>query len=1334
MLSSCYLSHRKAFNEESDVISVGSKATTNTSSRRSGEGSSDLVGDVVWIAYKCILLIAESLETCVTQSSSLHDSKQDLLVLIDGPFSPSLAAFQHFMKRLPGAKLIVARTVAGYSNMANALIPCANDTESIQRRALLTSLCKLSLPSWGDDDDGIPLEDHHILCLEELFGIIHRHHNALKKDWYIVLCTLEYLSRLSISSPSLSEGALRKASFISSCLSRLSIFTTCLSEDSLQCFVSSLADVSTIQSEKAFVRKKRASNVSVTQSRPGEDNDPASQQKDSAGVTGRLFSLAGRAFGGASDPDLKGKRDSFDSSMPRARTSKTYDHDYRNAAYARLATTKTSIQNSAFQELPFCLVAITDVALYNLFRYKDYGPAVGTHLQKLVLSPISSEVRLYAIDSLTNIVTAQVSHSQESNSTTQSTTIRQDANTLKDFLTVEDKDTALGDSDIDVSSDIQKDATVSQADLLSPLCDAVEGADKVDIAEAGLQGIYSVLEGAGHHLANDAWLPLIRCIGALSGNREEEGREDREGGVKKDERVNGTKNAVDRSVPAWSSCSTLGFRCLKLIVDDFLDEIPREAETRSALLECCAAYGSSQHDVNTSLTSLGMLWTIADQDLTPEALDRVLSKLSLLAFDGRVEVRNCAVNTLFSCVVGLGDSLSPIQWRVCLSETLLGVLEEISSRGSQSKNVAAETKPSASGANNSDVQSNRYKVTVHHSRDSSIKQWATTQVLALRGLERVLRQFFPQLLVAAVSTKEDNADDVESWLEDSWARILATAYRCAILTGGRDSLELRVVGADLSVLCAQVSSKAGIAAANTPARVSTNMQVVNGALRSVNPSKKEQLDETSDTKLSDADAEAAAQHRSRLFRMAFDRVEELGLNLEHQSVHTGEEGSAIYVESTLLQVMTKFSSSLTALYECCKDNEMAPPTLAAQGEGATNDLESKLAHVVGAIMKTAIGDPSSKYLTQAQRACLELLQTMSLRGSFVAYEELGERAYCALNPIERVDGGGGVESAASPSVASETLQVECSKVVLELFSNESADSSTKLHVFDSILARSIEASIARYDLFIPIVLQGLGIIADTAEGREADDADDVDLEDLWKRILTILSALLVPSTADSIQSYASNADDILSITKLCSEKLPPMFSNDLCNILTLGAESAAKVARNEVDLSGNAKDANAVEMLRINGMKIFQACFDALCSNQPNGSLLLSLSEQLLREAVDGAAQTASMKEHNSDDASVDVEVALFVCESIRKLPNIEQVAIKLFPWLCKLTRSDSAALRTEAGTVLSSVDMVRVIEEAKAAEERAVIAELNCEKLRAEVKKLRDENEELRHQAMMGI
>ena len=70
---------------------------------------------------------------------------------------------------------------------------------------------------------------------------------------------------------------------------------------------------------------------------------------------------------------------------------------------------------------------------------------------------------------------------------------------------------------------------------------------------------------------------------------------------------------------------------LKLIffstyVVDFLDELPEPENmslntTRKALLDCCVSFGSSQHDVNISLTATGMLWTIADQDPAPSSVD-----------------------------------------------------------------------------------------------------------------------------------------------------------------------------------------------------------------------------------------------------------------------------------------------------------------------------------------------------------------------------------------------------------------------------------------------------------------------------------------------------------------------------------------------------------------------------------------------------------------------------------------------------------------------------------------------------------------------------------------
>ena len=68
---------------------------------------------------------------------------------------------------------------------------------------------------------------------------------------------------------------------------------------------------------------------------------------------------------------------------------------------------------------------------------------------------------------------------------------------------------------------------------------------------------------------------------------------------------------------------------------DFLDVLPEsidfdENASRSALLDCCAAFGRSRHDLNISLTATGMLWTIADQDSTLASLNVSLLRVLLL--------------------------------------------------------------------------------------------------------------------------------------------------------------------------------------------------------------------------------------------------------------------------------------------------------------------------------------------------------------------------------------------------------------------------------------------------------------------------------------------------------------------------------------------------------------------------------------------------------------------------------------------------------------------------------------------------------------------------------
>ena len=122
----------------------------------------------------------------------------------------------------------------------------------------------------------------------------------------------------------------------------------------------------------------------------------------------------------------------------------------------------------------------------------------------------------------------------------------------------------------------------------------------------------------------------------------------------------------------------------------------------------------------------------------------------------------------------------------------------------------------------------RYKVNIHHSRDSADKQWVATQSLVLRSLCRILRSFFSVLLD---TTRQDDpsirgADsDDTPWFDDAWNRVLGYAFDAATQVGGRDTLELRSAGVELSVLCNQLSCRAGIQAALSPARVGTNMEV-----------------------------------------------------------------------------------------------------------------------------------------------------------------------------------------------------------------------------------------------------------------------------------------------------------------------------------------------------------------------------------------------------------------------------------------------------------------------------------------------------------------------------
>jgi hypothetical protein len=373
-----------------------------------------------------------------------------------------------------------------------------------------------------------------------------------------------------------------------------------------------------------------------------------------------------------------------------------------------------------------------------------------------------------------------------------------------------------------------------------------------------------------------------------------------------------------------------------------------------------------------------MLWTLADQDPTPGTLDLVLSKLSYLALDNRPELRNCAVNTLVSCAVGRGHQFTDEQWERVLNETIFGIMKDISGAIHGTDNERSKADDSGSPQ--------RYKVAVHHSRDSATKQWSTTLVLTLRGLERVLRLFFSQLL-ASTSCKNNGHRD-SPWFLYTWKEILRISLESATLSGGRETLEIRLAGIELIALCAQLSCVSGMVAFANSARVGTNMEVVGGALRSVRSATvpEEQKGAIGDTTLEPE----VEKWRAHLFDLAFSSLA-ADFRDHLECCHEISDASDHYmIDSVANQVLNKLTGELAKLYECCKNDEMLPSSCELRLDIFEEDDGSYESRFIDLLLIMVEKTPreNSRFLNQVQRGIMTLLQAMASHSSLKALKAL----------------------------------------------------------------------------------------------------------------------------------------------------------------------------------------------------------------------------------------------------------------------------------------------------------------------------------------------------------
>ena len=1226
------------------------------------------VGEVLWTAFNVIL------EVC-------------RLVDEDVSFAPSLAVMQHYLKRFPGSREIVHNTLVGYHRLAH-IIDTGN---SLQRQALLSSLCKLSLPAWGKHDVSTQLQDHHMEALLCLLRIVHRYRDSIMTEWYVVLWTLEELGSLSLASPRLSDEGYSASLLVSAVYTRIAPLSATLSIESVTAMMLALVEIS-----KASVDRRGTSF-------PDSSGDHRGSGKEEPSISGKLMSFAGNAIMGGDKSGKNGKDDeTFNVRLQRIRTA--YAAEYKQDFHRRLSASR-ALRSELLADLPLSLMMMTDISLSNTFRFKTSGGPISAAFCALAAS--SKEARAYAMDMLSLLVTTQLSDKPTPVSLIGPAQVLSEKPSRSQLLEV-----------VAMTQDPEDLEEMSQVDLLRPLCDTIKSTTEVGVAEAGMSSLHSLLEGSGHNLSGKVWTVVIEAVSSLSGD---------------------SSYLIDRTGADWSSCCALAFRCLKLIVDDFLDELPPPTDDssiapRKALMECCSSFGSSRHELNTSLTAIGLLWTIADQDADTSSIERALDKLVFLSGNARTEVRNCAVNTLFSCVVGRGQSFSTEQWERCICKTVFGVYDQVLSRGG----LSGESTSS---------KDQKYKTSVHHSRNSVDKQWATTEVLVLQGLNRVLRNHFMQLLETTSNVKlevgKSSIQNRKPWLVEAWSRTLLLALNAAKQTGGRDTLDLRNSGVDLMVLCLQLSCRAGIQAAITPARVGTNMEVVNGALRSVGASKSAKQQDSLPKKFS----ESVGVYRKELFVIAFRKLSEFQRHLDELVPEVEEGSNRFHIEPIQVQVLQRLVGGLAKLFECIKDDEICPRLRSdsRQSQGSARiesphlENEDYEAKFVDLVVTVAIKSSSahSHFLSQAQRGALDLLREMAGQGSHHAIKGLASIAGPAFFWVTV----GGLPDSECDGAATDVLAREAAAAVSDEINNELVSDQTRAEVlclllsvflsecekeswkFDSTSQKGLNRK-RSYKTFLPVMEIGLA----SAEKLSESDSAHISglLDTLWEKVQAVLTQMLSPIRIASHAPYISQASNLAELVKSSVAHAPAARFDDISAILSSGALKSIDIASDQVSNIGDTSQGDGkVRSKKRCGeaLMIFRACISGLCKLQPESLMLQSISKQVFSEVLDSITD----KHDTRTLKNATVEIAVITCQAIKQTSGMEGLVVALFPQLCLLFTVDHPSLGREVASVMETVNIAQAVEDAtsrrKEAERRAAAAEKLNEQLMVTIEELTEEN-----------
>ena len=275
-------------------------------------------------------------------------------------------------------------------------------------------------------------------------------------------------------------------------------------------------------------------------------------------------------------------------------------------------------------------------------------------------------------------------------------------------------------------------------------------------------------------------------------------------------------------------------------------------------------------------------------------------------------------------------------------------------------------------------------------------------------------------------------------------------------------------------------------------------------------------------------------------------------------------------------------------------------------------------------------------------------------------------------------------------------------------------------------------------LIAPLVIEAMKAAstvespASSESGEQRGSLLDKLIDALWQRVSEFLSRLIKPGlTSEASGRTIAHALDLVDIVQASAAQVPSRHHEMLCTVLSSGASSCLKLAKENGKETKKDKDKRQQEqhLKSENELKLFTTCFVGVCSVQPTDQRILSLADEILADT----SESLKARDDQECEQGVGIRSTLSVFRALQEMVGIEPFLVAIFPKLCKLIGTEHTALRMAVGNVIGRINVGEVLEETQArcrdAVERAEGAEARAIALEALVEELKRQKEELERQ-----